>query len=347
MFFTKSTKKKIANRIFSIAGLSAGAVVLLCLIVHVARTMDIRVLLRSVRPTWLVAAALCVPISQAIDGVLIYGIGRSAGCRVRMLGCLDAAFIGEFYYKLGPAGAPVQVKLMYDAGMPATKTAAVYIWKMISNFGMYVVYVAVALVYVLAIRKMRLGMAMVGLIILMALYLTLFALAMMMANRPGPLMRLIRRILVALSKKVKYLAREGMVDAGMRKVEELSGQLRAFEGNRKLFVGLFVGMALELAALFLIPYCLYRGLNLQEESLIAMLLLQAMVMIITRIVMLPGNVGGAEGSFYLFMAPVFGENFAVALVLWRIFSFLEVMLIGGVWSVVRFARRSLQQGREP
>ena len=50
-------------------------------------------------------------------------MGRSAGCPVKLAGCFDAAYIGEFYYKLGPAGAPVQLKLMYDAGMSATYTA--------------------------------------------------------------------------------------------------------------------------------------------------------------------------------------------------------------------------------
>ena len=42
----------------------------------------------------------------------------------------------------------------------------------------------------------------------------------------------------------------------------------------------------------------------------------------------------------LFMSPIFGEHVAVGMVLWRFAAFLEVMLLGGVWSVVRFAKRS-------
>ena len=71
-----------------------------------------------------------------------------------------------------------------------------------------------------------------------------------------------------------------------------------------------------------------------------LLLVQCLVMVISRIVLLPGNAGGAEGSFYLFMSPIFGEHVAVGMVLWRFAAFLEVMLLGGVWSVVRFAKRS-------
>lgn len=163
--------------------------------------------------------------------------------------------------------------------------------------------------------------------------------------RPAPLLRLIRRILTALSRKVKYLAGR---EAGRRHAQGggVRRQLSSLKGNTRLFAWLYVGMALELAALFSVPYFLYHGLGLQGESFLGMFLLQAMVMMISRLVMLPGNVGGAEGSFYLFMGPVFGEHLAVGLVLWRLTAFLEVMLLGGVWSVIRFAKRSAAGRKE-
>ena len=75
---------------------------------------------------WLLGAALCVPLSESVDALIFYGMGRSAGCPVKLAGCFDAAYIGEFYYKLGPAGAPVQLKLMYDAGMKRQPTRLLY-----------------------------------------------------------------------------------------------------------------------------------------------------------------------------------------------------------------------------
>ena len=110
-----------------------------------------------------------------------------------------------------------------------------------------------------------------------------------------------------------------------------------------MLLGLCVGMAAEIITLFAIPCFLYLGLGLSGHSLIEVLLTQGLVMLITRIVMLPGNVGGAEGSFLLFMAPIFGETFPVALVLWRFASFVEVLILGGAWSVVRFAVRTLRR----
>ena len=123
----KKNKKALFNRIFSIAGLSIGGAILAGLIVYVARTMDVRALLASIQPLWLLGAALCVPLSESVDALIFYGMGRSAGCPVKLAGCFDAAYIGEFYYKLGPAGAPVQLKLMYDAGMSATYTGTCFL----------------------------------------------------------------------------------------------------------------------------------------------------------------------------------------------------------------------------
>ncbi|WP_209346446.1 lysylphosphatidylglycerol synthase transmembrane domain-containing protein [Flavonifractor sp. AGMB03687] len=336
----KHSKAALFNRIFSIAGLSIGGVILIYLLVYVKRTMDLRALVAQVQPGWLLLAALCIPFSESVDALLFYAMGRSAGCPMKLTGCFDAAYIGEFYYKLGPAGAPVQLKLMYDAGMSATYTASIYTWKAVANTMVYTVYAVAALLYEVFWRQESLGAAVAGAGVLIALYLFLCGLAVFTAIRPAPIQRLIRRILTFLSRHWKVMAKEGMVDKGMNKVDEFCHQLRAFQGNKKMLVWLYAGMFVELTALFAIPYFLYRGLGLTGVSFWELVMVQCLVMVLSRIIMLPGNAGGAEGSFYLFMSPIFGEHLAVGLVLWRFASFLEVLLLGGAWSVGRFAKRS-------
>ena len=344
MLSTEKRKRGRLNRIFSIAGLAVGAAILVGLIVYVGRTMDIAALIASVRPLWLAAAALCIPVSESIDALIFYGMGKGTGCPVRLAGCFDAAYIGEFYYKLGPAGAPVQLKLMYDAGMSATYTASIFTWKMVANTVGYTVYAVAALVYKLVLHGENIGAALVGTGVLLTLYVVLCGLALLMTVHPQPVMRLIRRILVWMSRHTKVMAKPGRVDTGMKKVEEFCVQLKALRGNHRLLVGLYVGMFLELTALFAVPLFLYFGLGLSGTSWVDLLLTQCLVMVISRIVLLPGNVGGAEGCFYLFMGPIFGEHLAVGMVLWRIAAFLEVMLLGGVWSVLRFAWRTARSG---
>ena len=340
MFDTKANKKALFNRIFSIAGLTVGGAILAALVVHVFRTMDVRALLRQTRPLWLVGAALCVPVSESIDALIFYGMGKGAGCPMRLAGCFDAAYIGEFYYKLGPAGMPVQLKLMYDAGLSATYTASIYTWKLVANTVVYTVYALAALAYKLVFHGESIGPAVIGAAFLIVLYVALCTLAVFTAIRPAPIQRLIRRILEWLSRHTEVMAKPGRVEAGMGKVDEFCRQLADLRGNKRLLAGLFAAMFLELGALFAVPYFLFHGLGLGGHSFVELLLVQCLVMVISRIILLPGNAGGAEGSFYLFMSPIFGEHVAVGMVLWRFAAFLEVMLLGGVWSVVRFAKRS-------
>ena len=137
---TKEKKKGLGNRIFSGVGLGIGAVIFIWLIFYVRAHMDLAQMVRSIRPVWLVGAALCVPVSESIDALIFYYMGRRAGCRPSLAGCFDTAYIGEFYFKLGPAGAPVQIKLMLDAGFPGTFTASIYVWKFVANATVYALF---------------------------------------------------------------------------------------------------------------------------------------------------------------------------------------------------------------
>ena len=126
----------------------------------------------------------------------------------------------------------------------------------------------------------------------------------------------------------------------LAKLDEFCADMNALRSSRALLLRVLGLMALEMTALFAIPAFLYLGLGLEGVTFGELLLTQCLVMVLSRVVAIPGNAGGAEGSFYLFMAPLFGETLAVAVVLWRFAAFLEVLLLGGLWSVARFLRRA-------
>ncbi|MCD7948444.1 MAG: flippase-like domain-containing protein [Oscillospiraceae bacterium] len=339
-------KKSAANRIFSVVGLAIGAVIIIGLVLYVRETVDFEELLVVLRPDWLIAGALCVPISQSVDAFNFYFLGWRTKSKVRLSACFDIAFIGEFFYKLGPIGAPAQLKLMYDAGFPGTKTASVFVWKMVANMLVYMVYALLALIVKTLIYHEPIGAGTVlGVALLIALYVVVIAFALFCAVRPEPVQRFARWLLTKLSKKIKALQKPGRIDRLMGRLEEICDQLNAYRGDRVMLGGLFFGMFIQLGVLYCIPVCVYYGLGLSGQSVTALILTQSLVMIISRIVVLPGNAGGAEGSFFLFMAPVFGPLISVGMVLWRLMSFVETIAIGAVWLVIRFIMRALRGRR--
>lgn len=65
--------------------------------------------------------------------------------------------LGSFTTSWAPPARPVQLKLMYDAGMSATYTASIYTWKAVANTMVYTGYAVAALAYELFWRREGLG----------------------------------------------------------------------------------------------------------------------------------------------------------------------------------------------
>lgn len=249
--------------------------------------------------------------------------------------------LGSFTTSWAPPARPVQLKLMYDAGMSATYTASIYTWKAVANTMVYTGYAVAALAYELFWRREGLGPAVAGAGALIALYVFLCGLALFTAVRPEPIQRLIRRILTFLARHWKVMAREGMVDKGMEKVDEFWRTAPRPQGQPPDAGGPVRGHVCGADG----PVC-HSLLPLPGAGSDRGLFLGAGAGPVPGAGALPhhhapqATPGGAEGSFYLFMGPLFGRHLAVGLVLWRFAAFLEVLLLGGAWSVLRFAQRS-------
>lgn len=55
---------------------------------YVARTMDVRALLASIQPLWLLGAALCVPLSESVDRADLLRYGPLGGLSRQVGGLL-------------------------------------------------------------------------------------------------------------------------------------------------------------------------------------------------------------------------------------------------------------------
>ncbi len=329
------------GRIFSAVGLVIGIGILIYLALYVRREIGLGALMAAVRPGWLLAAAFCIPVFEGLDTCIYYGMGRASGCPVTVRGCLDAVVIGEFYYRMGLAGAPVQLGLLLSAGYTPGAAAAVYTWKAVLNTLVYTLYAVVAiLARLLVFRRETAPWAIWSVGVLVAVYVLLCAAVLALSIRPGPVKRLARRALEFLARHIPPLGRAGRVDKAMGALEDFCAELDAMRGKRRVLFQAAGLMLLEMTSLFSIPIFLYFGLGLTGYSPWELLLTQCLVMVLARIVVLPGNAGGAEGSFYLFMSGAFGALLPAAVVLWRCAAFLEVLALGGIWSIVRSARRA-------
>ena len=85
---------------------------------------------------------------EAVGRIFLTGMftERAVGaCRLVFAQSFASRDIGEFFYRLGPVGAPVQLGLLLSAGYTGSAAATVYTWKAVANTVVYTVYAVAAL----------------------------------------------------------------------------------------------------------------------------------------------------------------------------------------------------------
>lgn len=332
-------KKSLWRRLAAILGLTVAGAVLIGLAVYVRKTVDVGAVLGAMSPWAVGLAILAVPALETVDGLIFWSMGRRSGEDVTLSGCLAVSFIGELYYRLGPAGAPVQLGLMVGAGFTGTGAATVYTWKVVANTVVYGLYAVTALGAKLFLFREDLGWAVFPTAVLIAGYVAICAAVFFIAAKPRLSARLAEKVIRFFERRVAALRKEDRAGRACAKVREFCGQVGSVRGNYGLLGRMFLGMFAELTLLFSIPMILYFGLGLRGTSAAELLLTQCLVMVLSRVVLLPGNAGGAEGSFYLFFSGIFGPATGVAMVLWRLLTFAWPMALGAGFSVFRAARQ--------
>lgn len=325
------------RRWLNLAGLAISAGVMAWLAWYVRGSGAAEVVLTRMDPSWLWAAALAVPAAETVDALIFYSMGRRSGQRVTLAGCFRATFVGELYYRLA-AGAPVQLGLLVDAGFTPVAAGGVYTWKCLANTTVYALLGLAALGAKTGLFGEELGWVAGTAALVLTGYAALCLLGFFAAARPEKTAHALQKLFAFLTAKLRFLRRR---DRGRRlgeKAAEYCAALGRARENQELLWRLFLGMFVELLLLFSVPAYLYMGLGLRGASFLRVTLTTCLVMLLARLVALPGNAVGAEGAFYLLMAPYFGGAVTAAMVLWRLLTLAWPMALGAgasLWTVWR------------
>lgn len=336
---TKTLKKGGWRRWLAWLGLAAAGGVLVWLAEYVRKSVDLGVVLTKIHPLWMLCAVLVIPTVETVDALIFYSMGRRSGQEISFFGCFSAVFVGELYYRLGLAGAPVQLGLMVDAGYTPAAAGGVYTWKSLANTTLYTFFGLAALGCKVGLFGERLGWVTGVLTGVLSGYVGVCAVGFWAAARPDVTATLAKRVLAFLTKKVRWLQRNGRGKRAASTAAEYCEVLGRARKNKELLWRMFLGMFVELLLLFSVPAYLYFGLGLQGASFLQVTLTTCLVMLLARLVALPGNALGAEGAFYFLMSPYFGNATTVALVLWRLLTFALPVVMGAGASALGALRR--------
>lgn len=259
-------------------------------------------------------------------------LGR-LGCRVTWRQCLGYSFAGFYVSSITPSatgGQPAQVYYMSRDGIPAAHGA-------LNMMLIAVCYQATVLGYALAawlaLPELRtvLGGGMKWLLLYgggVMLFLTAGMLAMMFL--PGPANALTRGTLALLAAVGLVRDREKAEEKRKKQLAAYAAGARCLRGHPELPPMLLLLTAVQLTALFAVPYVVYLAFGLRGEGLPVFLGTQALVTLAVSSLPLPGAVGPAEGGFVRAFTPLFGAGLVTpAMLVSRGISFYAFLLISG------------------
>lgn len=164
-------------------------------------------------------------------------------------------------------------------------------------------------------------------------------------------------LLICLNKKltmrgaaviVYVLHRLKIVKDFKKTLSRTFGQIKLFRksmrtalNNKRIsFVCLLI-TALQLTALYAVPYTIYRAFHFSEAVLFNMIAANSIITMITAFVPLPGGAGAAEGSFYIFFKMFIPESLLLSVVvMWRMSTYYSCIIFGGLVALFDFSLKS-------
>ena len=303
--------------------------------------------LAQVRPLLLLPALALMGLYLCCEAGCTHRILSALGSPAPFRRCLAYSCVGFYFSTITPSatgGQPMQVCYMARDGIPGAHGT-------LDMLMITICYQLVSALYALAAflffpqRLTALGSAMalmlwvgLGVTLLLTAGMILLLLRPYWGARPvfwlagrlehRGLARPARRLRLSLERQVRRYAQGALL-------------LRAQPG---LLPGLLGLTALQLGALYLVPYAIYFGLGLTGYGPLELAATQAMLTVAVAFLPLPGGMGAAEAVFLQAFSLFFGGMVAPAMILSRGVSCYGTLLATGLVLLSLHLRR---RGRQP
>lgn len=279
---------------------------------------------------WLIMAVLSQILNVSIDAYMTYILVKSSVPSFKFRNAVRTSMVGQFFSAVTPfatGGQPMQVYCMSKYGVEPGKGISALTQKFVVYQSTLVVYSALALLlkqdfFNGALSEVMWTFAIFGFLsqAFVILMLLLFSFCRKLTNA---ILGFAKKILIRFHQQKLYERLGGFE----RQLESFHDCNKELYKNRRLVVTAYVCTAVQLTAIFIIPYCVYRSFNLVGAPVSDMICSQAFVTMATCFIPLPGAAGASEISFLGFFSMYFTqETLKSGVLVWRIITYYLVIL---------------------
>jgi uncharacterized protein (TIRG00374 family) len=335
---SSAPRKKIQGKtIFNICilVLSVALIVYFCL--SEDGLIDLSKHVKDFKKVWLYLAIAGMLLDLVIDTILIYIFTKNAKNQYSMKHAFKTCMVGHLYSAVTPfqsGGQPMQIYVMSKQGIdPGVATSA-----LVQKFFVYqsglTFYSAFAIIFHFRFFKgtlstMMWGLALVG-FLCQAVVIVMLLLVSFNQNVTKKIISFICKVLHKLHIVKDYEKTYSSWDEQLTFFHDSNKDLYK---DKVLLIKTYALTFLQLTALFVVSYCIYRAFDFNQYSVFDMICAQAFVTMVSSLVPLPGAAGASEGSFVVFFAMFFTPGtIKSAVLLWRIITYYAVILISAPFS---------------
>lgn len=298
---------------------------------------------------WLVACIGALLFYWLTDALLLYDITSYMYKREPFRRALKVGIIGLYYGALTPfatGGQPMQVMYLKRSKMPmGTATCVVCIKFVVYELSLCALYLAAMVLrgsYYYANYNEVFWFAMMGFVVNLV---AVFFIILTIINK-----RLVLNIGAAMIRfltRVKIIKEPEKTQGNFCKTIDDYHTAAAYISRYKLraILSFFISV-INLGFFFVIPYFIYLAFGNTDYGLIEIFTMQSLVYLAVSFFPTPGSAGAAEGGFLLFFGPIFGKSVAIAMLIWRFFTYYLMLIVGSLLVVFDELFSIRKRGRE-
>ena len=339
----KCNKQKIFNSILLL--FSIGFLIYFCVVDD-----NLFVLLSSIstlQPVWLIAACLSMLLFWMIDANLLYLITSLVyPGRYQRKSAFKVTMVGQYFNAISPfavAGQPMQIVTMLRQGISAGVAFSILVQKFLIYQTTLTAYSLLVILFKYSFFQSQFPGFM--LLALIGFAVQSFVVVMLL------LFSLNRKFTTKMIHLIfSLLARLHIIKHPEQTSEKVKVQLefyldnnKAMSQNYRMTIKLYSLTFLQLTAMYIIPFLIYKAFHNTGFPVIDMICAQSFVSMIASYTPLPGASGTSEGSF-LVIFDLFFSNGATkqAMLLWRFITYYSCIIVGSVFAGFESKKEKLQ-----
>lgn len=296
-------------------------------------------LFKTMDTSWLFLGIVFLLGYFLLESIILHIMTKQVSDTQSFFQSMRVSLIGQFFNCITPfssGGQPMQAYEMHKNGVNLGSATTALLCKFIVYQIILTFYTMIILIFKLKFFKENVAafsyLALIGFIVNLAVAVFLLSVAFF-RNK-------VKNFCFWIGKKLSRFSIIKDIESYENKVEDtIDTFYKDFTQLRKnvlLLIKSCILTIIQLTFYLLIPFTICRSLGSNEFDALTIMSAAAFVMMISAFVPIPGTIGAAEGTFYIFFKLFFPSNtIYMAILFWRLYTFYLPIIIGALSTFIK------------